>query len=90
VTTAVSPSSTTTELALTVELEQDSGFGLLRAISLLHRRRCRVVSVDYRSGAGPHDRLDLRVEAPPLHAHCVEAWLSALVEVRRVDSTSAS
>jgi hypothetical protein len=54
---------------------------------VLHRRRCRVTGVEYEaapSPAGTPERLNLRLHAPPAHAHCVAAWLSALVEVHRV------
>jgi len=89
-TTALPPHSETqvahrhVDLALTLELEPDSDTALLRTLVLLHRRRCRVTEAGYRAGTGGYDRLDLRVQAPPGHAHCVPAWLSALVEVRRV------
>jgi hypothetical protein len=75
------------ELALTLELEPGGESALLRALSVLHRRRCRVTGVEYEaapSPAGTPERLNLRLHAPPAHAHCVAAWLSALVEVHRV------
>jgi len=72
------------DLALTLELEPDSTTALMRTLVVLHRRCCRVSEARYQSGIGGCDRLDLRVLAPPVHAHCVPAWLSALVEVRRV------
>ena len=81
------PIATTKPLTLTLELEHRSESALLRAISLLHRRRCRITRVEYRSGTGPCDRLTVWVEAPRLHAHRVEAWLAALVEVHGVNST---
>jgi hypothetical protein len=76
------------DLALTIELEPDSATALMRTLVLLHRRRCRVTEAGYRSGIDRCDRLDVRVQAPPTHAHCVPAWLSALVEVRRVIAVS--
>jgi hypothetical protein len=72
------------DLTLTLELEPDSTTALVRTLVVLHRRCCRVTEARYQSGIGGYDRLDLRVLAPPVHAHCVPAWLSALVEVRRV------
>jgi hypothetical protein len=72
-----------TELTLSIELETGSERGLLRALTLLHRRRCRVLEARYRIAADA-DLLTLRVQAPPRHAHCVEAWLSGLLEVRAV------
>jgi hypothetical protein len=75
------------ELELTLELEPGAGSALLRALSVLHRRHCRVTGVEYEaapSAEGAPERLNLRLHAPPAHAHCVAAWLSALVDVRRV------
>ena len=73
-----------TELALSLELRAGSECGLLRALTLLHRRRCRVLEARYDSPAGAPERLSLLVQAPPRHAHCLEAWLSSLVDVRAV------
>ena len=72
------------ELTLTLELDADSPTALLRTLVLLHRRRCRVTEAEYRSRIDGSDYLDLRVQAPPAHVHCVPAWLSALLEVRCV------
>jgi hypothetical protein len=72
------------DLMLTLELEPDSATALVRTLVVLHRRCCRVTEAQYQSGIGGCDRLDLRVLAPAVHAHCVPAWLSALVEVRGV------
>ena len=74
------------ELLLTLELQADSPTALPRAIAVLHRRCCRVTQAEYRSGSGDHDELALRVQAPRAHAHCVTAWLSALVEVQQITS----
>lgn len=73
-----------TELELSLELHPGSDRGMLRALTLLHRRRCRVLEVRYGSADGAFDRLTLRVEAPRRHAHCLEPWLSSLVDVRAV------
>ena len=78
-----SPLGAPTQLTLSVELKIGGECGLLRALSLLHRRRCRVVEARYWSAAGA-DRLTLRVQAPPRHAHCVEMWLASLVDVHAV------
>jgi acetolactate synthase regulatory subunit len=78
-----SPPTSPAELLLSVELQAGSECALLRALSLLHRRRCRVLEARYWSAAGA-DRLTLRVQAPPRHAHCVEMWLSSLIDVRAV------
>ncbi len=72
------------ELAFTVELEPGNDSALLRTLALLHRRCCSVTEADFRSRLKGDDRLDVRLQAPAAHAHCVEAWLSALVDVRRV------
>ena len=70
-----------TELALSLELQAGSECGLLRALTLLHGRRCRVLEIRYDSPPGAPERLSLRVQAPPRHAHCLEAWLSSLIDV---------
>jgi acetolactate synthase regulatory subunit len=63
---------------------------LLRVLSLLQRRRCRVVSVDYLAADRHHPgRLLLGIAPPPRHAHCVEAWLENLVDVMGVDAVSS-
>ena len=58
---------------------------LVRALALLRRRGCRIVAVDFheadRHGPG---RFDVCVEAPARTGHCIEAWLSALVDVVEV------
>ena len=72
------------ELAFTLELEPANPTTLLRTLVLLHRRCCSVTEADYRSRPDGYDRLDLRLQAPTAHAHSVAAWLSALVDVRRV------
>lgn len=58
---------------------------LVRALALLRRRGCRIVAVDFheadRHGPG---RFNVCVEPPPRTEHCVEAWLSALVDVVEV------
>ncbi len=71
-----------TELALSLELQPGSDTGLLRALTLLHRRRCRVLEVRY----DRTHRLTVVVQPPSRHAHCVEAWLSSLIDVRAVTS----
>lgn len=73
-----------TELALSLELHAGSECGLLRALTLLHRRRCRVLEARYDSPPGAPERLSLRIQAPARHAHCLEAWLSSLIDVRAV------
>jgi acetolactate synthase regulatory subunit len=72
------------ELAFALELDSKSPTALLRIVALLHRRRCRVTEIEYRSRVDGRDHLDLRVHAPRAHAHCLAAWLSALLDVRHV------
>jgi acetolactate synthase regulatory subunit len=61
---------------------------LVRALTLLRRRGCRIVAVDFheadRHGPG---RFDVCVEAPPRTEHRIEAWLEALVDVVAVSSS---
>jgi acetolactate synthase regulatory subunit len=74
---------TTTQL-LNVELG-DQPEGLARVLTVLRRRQCRVLRVDYaapdRHYAG---RLVIAVAAPSAHAHCVRAWVENLVDVHAV------
>ena len=61
---------------------------LVRALALLRRRGCRIVAVDFheadRHGPG---RFDVCVEAPSRTEHCIETWLSALIDVVEVRSS---
>jgi len=77
-----SPTSTQTELHLSLELERGSGSALLRVISTLHRRRCRVLHASFGRGDGHTDELRLHILAPGPYAHRVEHWLRGLVDVR--------
>ncbi len=58
---------------------------LVRALTLLRRRGCRIVSVDYRE-ADRHrpGRFELAVDAPPRVADGLESWLLGLVDVLEV------
>src|SRR4051812_4764647 len=60
---------------------------LVRALSLLRRRGCRIVAVDFHEADrhGPC-RFDVCIEAPPRTEHRIEAWLGALVDVVEVRS----
>jgi hypothetical protein len=78
------------ELAFSLELEPGNDSALLRTLVLLHRRCCSVTEAEYRSRHNGDDRLAVRLQAPAAHAHCVGAWLSALVDVRRVIALPAS
>jgi hypothetical protein len=60
---------------------------LVRVLTILQRRRCRVLHVDYVAGDRHYPgRLLISVEAPAGHAHCVERWLGNLVDVVGVRS----
>lgn len=74
----------TTRRSLIVELDPEASSGLLRTISLLHRRQCHVVRAEYVADPGAPARLELSVDAPSVHAHCLEGWLRSLVDVRTV------
>ena len=85
------PPTTTrqTEIRLTLELERDGGAALLRVVSTLHRRRCRVIHADFHGDSGGCDRLELRIQAPRAYAPRVEHWLRGLVDVRRATVLAA-
>jgi acetolactate synthase regulatory subunit len=58
---------------------------LVRALTLLRRRGCRIVSVDYQSGdRHAPERFELAVEAPARTEHRLESWLLGLVDVLEV------
>ncbi len=65
----------------------DAPSALTRVLVVLQRRRCRVTRVEFAASQDARDpgRLLLGIDAPPRHAHCVEAWLSALVDVLAVE-----
>jgi hypothetical protein len=88
------PNPGATELMLTVEFNDDAGDALLRVLSTLHRRRCRVTAAEFaaESASDPaaSGRLALRIEAPAAHAGRVGHWLNSLVDVRHVSSASPS
>ena len=74
---------TTTQL-LNVELG-DPPDGLARVLTVLRRRQCRVIRVDYAAPDRHYGgRLVIVVAAPSAHAHCVRAWVENLVDVRAV------
>jgi hypothetical protein len=85
-----SPISTQAELHLTLELERDSGSALLRVVSTLHRRRCRVLRASFHPSPTGRDELDLVVQAPGAQAARVAHWLRSLVDVRRAELRSTS
>jgi acetolactate synthase regulatory subunit len=58
---------------------------LVRTLTVLRRRGCRIVAVDFheadRHGPG---RFDLAIDAPPRTADRLESWLLGLVDVLEV------
>jgi hypothetical protein len=72
-----------TQIHLALELEPDSDTALLRVVSTLHRRRCRVLHASFHGDAEDFDQLELHVQAPGPYASRVEHWLRALIDVRR-------
>jgi hypothetical protein len=80
-----------TELCLTLELARENDAALLRVVSTLHRRRCRVLDASFRGEPhGSTDRLELRIEAPEPYAARVEHWLRGLVDVHHATVRSTS
>jgi hypothetical protein len=78
------PAAAGAELSLIVELHRTGDDALLRVISLLHRRRCRVTAAEFSALPGTPGRLALRLLAPPAHAGRIEQWLGSLIDVRGV------
>jgi hypothetical protein len=87
------------ELCLTLELARENDAALLRVVSTLHRRRCRVLDASFRgagsagsagSADGGTDRLELRIQAPGQYAARVEHWLRGLVDVHHATVQSTS
>ena len=76
--------SAAAELSLVVELRGAGDDELLRVISLLHRRRCRVTAAEFSRPPGVAARLTLRLLPPAAHAGRVEQWLASLIGVGRV------
>jgi acetolactate synthase regulatory subunit len=62
-----------------------TGDVLVRVLTLLRRRGCRIVAVDFHEGDrhGP-GRLELSVDAPARIEHRLETWLLGLVDVLEV------
>jgi hypothetical protein len=83
------PPGGASELSLVVELHRAGDDALLRVISLLHRRRCRVTAAEYSALPGARAKLALRLLAPPAHAGRVEQWLGSLIDVCAVARTGA-
>ena len=77
---------------LTLELDVHDGPDVLvRVLTMLRRRRCEITHVDYFARDRHHPgRMVVTIEAPPAHAHCVEAWLANLVDVVEVSALVTS
>jgi acetolactate synthase regulatory subunit len=60
---------------------------LVRVLTLLRRRGCRIVALDFHQGDrhGP-ERFELAIDAPARIEHCLESWLLGLVDVRAVQA----
>jgi acetolactate synthase regulatory subunit len=84
------PNAGATELTLMVEFGDAADDVLLRVLSILHRRRCRVTAADFAADRRTTGRLALRVQAPAAHADRVAHWLNSLVDVRHVSTTAAA
>ena len=86
---AAQPPGSAAELSLVVELHRAGDDALLRVISLLHRRRCRVTAAEFSALPGARARVALRLLAPPAHAGRIEQWLGSLIDVDAVAQTGA-
>ena len=75
------PGGAVTELSLIVDLDRAGDDALLRVVSLLHRRRCRVTAAEYSALPGARGQLAVSLLAPPAHAARVQQWLGSLVDV---------
>ena len=60
---------------------------LVRVLTLLRRRGCRIVAVDFHE-ADRHrpERFDVAIDAPARIEHALESWLLGLVDVIAVES----
>ena len=81
---AAQPPGSASELSLVVELHRAGDDALLRVISLLHRRRCRVTAAEFSALPDARARLALRLLAPAAHAGRIEQWLGSLIDVGAV------
>jgi len=84
------PNAGATELTLTVEFADDADDALLRVLSTLHRRRCRVTAAEFAADRQAPGRLALQIQAPAAHAGRVAHWLNSLVDVRHVRTTATA
>jgi acetolactate synthase regulatory subunit len=66
---------------------QTTGTGdvLVRALTVLRRRGCRIVAVDFHEGDRHRPgRFELAIDAPPRTEDHLESWLLGLVDVLEV------
>jgi len=55
---------------------------LVRVLTLLRRRGCRIVAVEFHEGDRHRpERFELAIDAPARIEHRLESWLSGLVDV---------
>jgi len=55
---------------------------LVRVLTLLRRRGCRIVAVDFHEGDRHRpERFELAIDAPTRIDHRLESWLTGLVDV---------
>lgn len=74
-------------IRLTVQRTPDV---VVRVLSLLHRRHCHVTQAHYVSPAcADNGEFLLEIDAPISHVHCVENWLTNLVDVLTVEIAEA-
>jgi hypothetical protein len=73
-----------TQLSLTLELDASDDTSLLRVLSTLSRRQCRVLRASFTGRL-----LLLEIEAHDARAGSVAAWLSALMPVLSVRQTES-
>jgi hypothetical protein len=73
-----------------VEFAADADDALLRVLSTLHRRRCRVTAAEFAADRRASGQLALRIQAPAAHAGRVAHWLNSLVDVRNVWTAPAA
>jgi hypothetical protein len=79
------PASLGADCLLSVQLGPQAG-AVVRILALLQRRRCRVTRVDFLAGDRHRPgHLLIGCEAPAAHAHRVEHWVRALVDVQAVE-----
>lgn len=84
------PNAQAIELTLMVEVAADADDALLRVLSTLHRRRCRVTAAEFAADQCACGQLAVRIQAPAALAGRVAHWLDALVDVRNVWTAPAA